>query len=174
MYVDPSGYEKRGREVCGCMYDKLKQAFIADPIWNAAPDLFTIVQGAELDRKRAEYVEMVRRGELPARHHRQGLAEGGENTIDNIVPTGEKFISRNDVPEIVAEFYDKYYTRTDNPHPKKLEIYEENGVIKFGKNFKHTEVTNLQNGLHGEQRKEGLRTEASKKKKKSRKCSQNK
>lgn len=166
MYVDPSGYkEKVGKEVCGEHYEELKQHFIDDPEWNANPDNFKIVQGNELAEKRSEYERMVKNGDLPAGHHIQGLAEGGENVKENIKVTGEKFIDRKDVPDIVAKYYDKNYASKKNKHQQKLAIYEENGIVQFGKNPKHTDVTNMQNDLHRTQRKEGLRTESSKKKK---------
>ena len=171
MYVDPSGYaEVKGKDVCGDCYDELKERFNNNPEWNADPDNFKIVQGEELAQKRAEYDSMVKNGELPAGHHIQGLAEGGQNVRENIKVTGEKFIDRNDVPEIVAQFYDENYATKKNKHPQKLAIYEENGIVKFGKNPKHTDVTNMQNKLHRVQRKEGIRTESSTKKKRKGQC----
>ena len=167
MYVDPSGYEEKvGKEVCGEYYEELKQRFNENPEWNADPDKFRVVQGDELAAKRKEYDSMVKNGELPAGHHIQGLADGGENVKENIKVTGEKFIDRNSVPEIVSQYYDENYASKRNKHPQKLAIYEENGVVKFGKNPNHTDVTNMQNNLHRSQRNEGLRLKNSKVKKK--------
>ena len=160
IYSDPSGFV--GEDVCGPFYEKLKEAFKNNPSWNADPDKFVVVQGKELAKKRAEYNSMVRKGELPAGHHIQGLADGGSNTIDNIKVTGEKFINRDDLPASAVEYYDKYYASETNPHPQRIAVYEENGRVSFGKNPNHTDVTTMQNELHGWQREEGLRTESSK------------
>ena len=79
-------------------------------------------------------------------------------------------MNRSDLPDEVLAYYDSEYATADNPHPKRIAVYEEDGQVYFGKNPKHTEVTNLQNDLHREQRADGLRTEPEKKKKKSKKC----
>lgn len=40
---------------------------------------------------------------------------------------------------------------------KKIAIYEQDGIVRFGKNPLHTEATNFQNDLHTWQREQGLR-----------------
>lgn len=54
------------------------------------------------------------------------------------------------------------YVSKKNKHLQKLVIYEKNSIVQFGKNLKHTDVINMQNDLQRTQRKEGLRTERSK------------
>ena len=145
-------------------YDELKRAYETNPEWNADPDKFTIVQGKELEKKRNEYSKMVQNGQLPAGHHIHGLADGGSNTKENIRVTGEQFINRSNLPPTAVEYYDKYYANKKNKSPKRIAVYEENGKVNFGKNKKHTEVTNRQNRLHDWQRKAGLRTKTNNKK----------
>ena len=43
----------------------------------------------------------------------------------------------------VLEYYDSVYGTKSNPQPKRIAIFEESGIVQFGKNSKHTEATKL-------------------------------
>ena len=44
----------------------------------------------------------------------------------------------------VLEYYDSVYGTKSNPQPKRIAIFEESGIVQFGKKPKHTEATTLQ------------------------------
>ncbi|WP_052736721.1 contractile injection system protein, VgrG/Pvc8 family [Paenibacillus algorifonticola] len=131
-------------EVYGPYYDEAKKLYESNPDWYPNPDESRIVKGNELKEARAEYEAMVRRGQLEKGHHVQGLAFGGENVDSNIKITGESTISRTKLNELELDFYNQMGYGKKNA--KVLKIYEnENGIIVFGNNPQHTEVTVFQN-----------------------------
>ncbi|PAD67427.1 hypothetical protein CHH83_18865 [Bacillus sp. 7586-K] len=115
-----------------------------------------MVKGKELKEARADYRALIRRGELEQGHHRQGLAFGGENVNSNIQKTGESSIRRKEIADLNLDFYHEMGYGKKNA--KVLKIHEnENGIIVFGNNPKHTEVTNFQNKVLKWQRDNGKR-----------------
>ena len=72
IYYDPSRYNDK--DITLGYYEESKERYLNNLEWNADPDNFIIVEGEELKNKRNQYDEMVRKGELPAGHHIQGLA----------------------------------------------------------------------------------------------------
>ncbi|WP_338555023.1 contractile injection system protein, VgrG/Pvc8 family [Paenibacillus sp. KS-LC4] len=131
-------------EVYGPYYEEAKKLYESNPDWYPNPDESKIVKGKELKEARAEYEAMVRRGQLEKGHHVQGLAFGGENVDANIKITGESTISRTKLSELELDFYNQMGYGKKNA--KVLKIYEnENGIIVFGNNPQHTEVTVFQN-----------------------------
>lgn len=74
---------------------------------------------------------MVKNGEIEPEHHKLGIADGGKNIQSNITYTGEKFINRKLLPKDALEYYDSVYGTKSNPHPKRIAIFEENGIVQF-------------------------------------------
>ncbi|MFB8375152.1 hypothetical protein [Paenibacillus taichungensis] len=150
-------------EVYGPYYDEAKKLHESNPDWYPNPDESSIVKGKELKQARADYEALVRRGELKKGHHKQGLSFGGKNVDENIKITGESTIRREKIEDLDLDFYhEKGYGKKD---AKVLKIYEdEKGIIHFGNNPKHTEVTVFQNKVLKWQRDTGKRkTKKSKK-----------
>ncbi len=149
--------EIEARRILGPFYDEILKRHQQNPEYYAHPNEFRIVEVKEYDRIRAEYRTMTNQGELEPGHHRLGVADGGQNVQDNIIYTGEKFLDRSMLPQSALDYYDSTYARKGKPHPKRIAIYEQNGIVRFGKNPLHTEATNFQNDLHTWQREQGLR-----------------
>lgn len=145
------------RKILGPYYDVLMEKHKKSPSYFAHPDTYRIVEGDEYIRNRAEYTSMVNRGELEPGHHILGVADGGQNIQSNITYTGEKFLTRDMLPQEALNYYDSVYGRPNNPHPKRIAIYEQNGIVHFGKNPLHTEATNLQKEIHDWQKANGYR-----------------
>lgn len=143
-------------EVYGPYYDEAKKLYEKNPDWYPNPDESTVVKGDELKEVRADYQALVRRGELEKGHHRQGLAFGGENVNSNIQKTGESTIRREQIDDLNLDFYHEMgYGKKD---AKILKIHEnEDGIILFGNNPQHTEVTTFQNKVLKWQRDKGKR-----------------
>ena len=145
-----------GKDVYGSYYDEAKKLHKNNPDWYPDPDESTIVKGKELKEARADYQSLVRRGELEKGHHKQGLAFGGENINSNIKKTGESTIHRQQFDDLNLDFYHEMGYGKKNA--KVLKIHEnEEGIILFGNNPKHTEVTNFQNKVLKWQRESGKR-----------------
>lgn len=155
--VGTGGDSSYAHEILGPYYDELLEKHKNNPDFFAHPDNYKIVEGTEYTSKRAEYARMVKNGEIKPGHHKLGVADGGENVQSNITYTGEKFIDRKLLPQEALDYYDSVYGTTSNPHPKRITIYEENGMVKFGKNPKHTEATSMQQKIHIWQKGKGLR-----------------
>ena len=146
----------KGQEVYGPYYEEAVKRHVDNPKWYADPDASRIVAGEELKNARSQYQQMLRKGELPKGHHRQGLAFGGENVPENIQFTGESTIRRSELEGLDTSFYhENGYGKKD---PKVLKIHQrESGLYVFGNNPNHTEVTNFQNEVLRWQRQQGLR-----------------
>lgn len=142
--------------VYGPYYDEAKKLHENNPDWYPNPVESTIVKGKELKEARTDYQALVRRGELEKGHHKQGLAFGGENVNSNIKKTGESTIPRKQIDDLNLDFYHEMgYGKKD---AKILKIHEnEDGVILFGNNPQHTEVTTFQNKVLKWQRENGKR-----------------
>lgn len=142
--------------VYGPYYDEAKKLHENNPDWYPNPVESTIVKGKELKEARTDYQALVRRGELEKGHHKQGLAFGGENVNSNIKKTGESTIPRKQIDDLNLDFYHEMgYGKKD---AKILKIHEnEDGVILFGNNPQHTEVTTFQNKVLKWQREKGKR-----------------
>ena len=145
------------RKILGPYYDVLIEKNKQNPAYYAYPDSYRIVEGDELIRNRADYTSMVNHGELEPGHHILGIADGGKNVQSNITHTGEKFLTRDMLPQSALDYYDSIYGKPNNPHPKRIAIYEQNGIIRFGKNPQHTAATTLQQEIHNWQKKNGYR-----------------
>ena len=179
MYCDPSGLAKvplppcdekvggecgtdsaeiEAREILGPYYDELLEKHNTNPDYFAHPNDYKIVEGDEYVRTRAEYTKLVNQGDLEPGHHILGVADGGQNIQSNITYTGEKFISRSMLPQEALDYYDSVYAKPNNPHPKRIAVYEQNGKVYFGKNPMHTEATNLQLEIHNWQKENGYRS----------------
>ncbi|WLV24290.1 hypothetical protein QR721_11690 [Aciduricibacillus chroicocephali] len=144
------------KDVYGPYYDEAKKLHETNPDWYPNPDESTIVKDKELKEARADYQALVRRGELEKGHHVQGLSFGGENTSSNIKNTGESTIRREQIDDMDLEFYHEMGYGKENA--KVLKIHEnEKGIIVFGNNPKHTEVTVFQNKVLKWQRESGKR-----------------
>lgn len=152
----PSESAGKGQEVYGPYYEEAVKRHVDNPIWYADPDASRIVAGEELKQARSQYQQMLRKGELPKGHHRQGLAFGGENIPENIQFTGESTIRHSELEGLDISFYhENGYGKND---PKVLKIHQrESGLYVFGNNPNHTEVTNFQNEVLRWQRQQGLR-----------------
>ena len=183
MYSDPSGFAKETckskvggecdsesgsssskgsnysdtHEILGPYYDEILEKHKTNPEFYAHPDDYKITEGIEYTNNRAEYTRMVKNGEIEPGHHKLGIADGGKNIQSNITYTGEKFLNRKLLPKDVLEYYDSVYGTKSNPHPKRIAIFEENGIVQFGKNPKHTEATTLQQKIHIWQKEKGIR-----------------
>ena len=181
VYYDPSGYgeekcdkvggndSKSGsssskgsnysdtHEILGPYYDEILEKHKTNPEFYAHPDDYKITEGIEYTNNRAEYTRMVKNGEIEPGHHKLGIADGGKNIQSNITYTGEKFINRKLLPKDALEYYDSVYGTKSNPHPKRIAIFEENGIVQVGKNPKHTEATTLQQKIHIWQKEKGIR-----------------
>lgn len=146
----------KGKDVYGPHYDEAKILHELNPDWYPNPDESSIVKGNELKEARADYHALARRGELEKGHHIQGLAFGGENVNSNIKKTGESTIRREQIDELNLDFYHEMgYGKKD---AKVLKIHEnEDGIILFGNNPQHTEVTTFQNKVLKWQRENGKR-----------------
>ncbi|EJQ98592.1 WXG100 family type VII secretion target [Bacillus cereus] len=150
------GNNSSGKEVYGSYYDEAKKLHETNPDWYPNPDESTIVKGKELKEARADYQALVRRGELEKGHHVQGLSFGGENVSSNIKNTGESTIRREQVDDLNLDFYHEMGYGKENA--KVLKIHEnEKGIIVFGNNPQHTEVTVFQNKVLKWQRENGKR-----------------
>jgi len=117
----------------------------------------SIVKGTDLADARAEYQAMVQSGDLPAGHHVQGLAFGGDNVPENITFTGESTIRASDLQGVDLSFYNQEgYGKAG---AQVLKIYQETpgGIFQFGLNPAHTEATTFQNQVLAWQRLMGLR-----------------
>ena len=167
MYSDPSGFAKETckskvggecdsesgsssskgsnysdtHEILGPYYDEILEKHKTNPEFYAHPDDYKITEGIEYTNNRAEYTRMVKNGEIEPGHHKLGIADGGKNIQSNITYTGEKLINRKLLPKDALEYYDSVYGTKSNPHPKRIAIFEENGIVQFGKNPKHTETS---------------------------------
>ena len=183
MYSDPSGFAKETckskvggecdsesgsssskgsnysdtHEILGPYYDEILEKHKTNPEFYAHPDDYKITEGIEYTNNRAEYTRMVKNGEIEPGHHKLGIADGGKNIQSNITYTGEKLINRKLLPKDALEYYDSVYGTKSNPHPKRIAIFEENGIVQFGKNPKHTEATTLQQKIHIWQKEKGIR-----------------
>lgn len=144
-------------EILGPYYDEILEKHKTNPEFYAHPDDYKITEGIEYTNNRAEYTRMVKNGEIEPGHHKLGIADGGKNIQSNITYTGEKILNRKLLPKDVLEYYDSVYGTKSNPHPKRIAIFEENGIVQFGKNPKHTEATTLQQKIHIWQKKKGIR-----------------
>ncbi|MEK5206694.1 T7SS effector LXG polymorphic toxin [Psychrobacillus sp. FSL H8-0510] len=144
------------KTVYGPYYDEAKKLYENNPDWFPNPDESTIVKGMELKEARADYQALVRRGEIEKGHHKQGLSFGGENVNSNIKKTGESSIRREQIDDLDLDFYREMgYGKKD---AKVLKIHEnEDGIILFGNNPQHTEVTTFQNKVLKWQRENGNR-----------------
>ncbi|EST10770.1 ribonuclease YeeF family protein [Sporolactobacillus laevolacticus] len=151
-----NGNNVSGEEVYGPYYDEAKKLHESNPEWYPNPDESTIVKGKELKEVRADYQALVRRGELEKGHHIQGLAFGGENVTLNIKITGESTIRSDQIDDLNLDFYHEMgYGKKD---AKILKIHEnEEGIILFGNNPQHTQVTTFQNKVLKWQREDGRR-----------------
>ena len=151
--------ETIGQEVYGPHYAEALELSQIDPDFFPHPDApgTRIVQGSSLAESRAQYERLSRQGVLPRGHHRQGLAFGGENQADNIQFTGETTMRRAELGGLDLGFYEAY----GKPDAKvlKLHMTNEDGVLVFGNNPRHTEVTEFQNRVIRWQREEGLRSD---------------
>lgn len=183
VYYDPSGYDSQypckeemsagagesgsssskgsnysdTHEILGPYYDEILEKHKTNPEFYAHPDDYKITEGIEYTNNRAEYTRMVKNGEIEPGHHKLGIADGGKNIQSNITYTGEKFLNRKLLPKDVLEYYDSVYGTKSNPHPKRIAIFEENGIVQFGKTPKHTEATTLQQKIHIWQKEKGIR-----------------
>lgn len=144
-------------EILGPYYDEILEKHKTNPEFYAHPDDYKITEGIEYTNNRAEYTRMVKNGEIEPEHHKLGIADGGKNIQSNITYTGEKFINRKLLPKDALEYYDSVYGTKSNPHPKRIAIFEENGIVQFWKNPKHTEATTLQQKIHIWQKEKGIR-----------------
>ncbi|MDN3955968.1 ribonuclease YeeF family protein [Sporolactobacillus laevolacticus] len=151
-----NGNNVSGEDVYGPYYDEAKKLHESNPEWYPNPDESTIVKGKELKEARADYQALVRRGELEKGHHIQGLAFGGENVTSNIKITGESTIRSDQIDDLNLDFYHEMgYGKKD---AKILKIHEnEEGIILFGNNSHHTQVTTFQNKVLKWQREDGRR-----------------
>jgi len=145
-----------GKQVYGPHYDEAKRLHQTKPDWYGDPDKAKIVKGKELETARSEYSSLVKKGDLEAGHHKQGLAFGGENASSNIKITGESTVRRTELKGVDLDFYhQKGYGKQD---AKILKVHKnENGIFVFGNNPAHTEVTTFQNKVLKWQRDSGLR-----------------
>lgn len=144
------------KEVYGPYYEEAKELHENNPDWFPNPEESTIVKGEELKEARADYQTLVRRGELEKGHHVQGLAFGGENISSNIKKTGESTIRREEIDDLNLDFY--HELGYGKKGAKVLKIHEnEEGIIVFGNNPQHTEVTTFQNRVLKWQRENGKR-----------------
>ncbi|MGX5436600.1 hypothetical protein [Bacillus thuringiensis] len=151
-----TGNNSSSKDVYGPYYDEAKKLHETNPDWYPNPDESTIVKGKELKEARADYQALVRRGELEKGHHVQGLSFGGENVSSNIKNTGESTIRREQIDDLNLDFYHEMGYGKENA--KVLKIHEnENGIIVFGNNPQHTEVTVFQNKVLKWQRENGKR-----------------
>ncbi|MGN4628786.1 WXG100 family type VII secretion target [Bacillus cereus group sp. MYBK29-1] len=154
--VKGTGNNSSSKDVYGPYYDEAKKLHETNPDWYPNPDESTIVKGKELKEARADYQALVRRGELEKGHHVQGLSFGGENVSSNIKNTGESTIRREQIDDLNLDFYHEMGYGKENA--KVLKIHEnENGIIVFGNNPQHTEVTVFQNKVLKWQRENGKR-----------------
>ncbi len=154
--VKGTGNNSSSKDVYGPYYDEAKKLHETTPDWYPNPDESTIVKGKELKEARADYQALVRRGELEKGHHVQGLSFGGENVSSNIKNTGESTIRREQIDDLNLDFYHEMGYGKENA--KVLKIHEnENGIIVFGNNPQHTEVTVFQNKVLKWQRENGKR-----------------
>ena len=148
--------DQPGKAVYGPYYEEAIRRYKEKPDWYPNPDESSIVQGDELKEMREEYEAMVKRGELPRGHHRQGLAFGGENEASNIQHTGE---TRVKLSTLAKTEYDAYIANGGNPDNKWVNSYEDSsGRIIHTPNPNHTEVTVFQNEVLRWQRSVGLRS----------------
>ncbi|PPA80716.1 hypothetical protein C4A76_25735 [Brevibacillus laterosporus] len=146
----------KGKDVYGPHYEEAKKLHAENPEWYPNPDESAIVKGNELKKARKEYDTLVKDGTLEKGHHVQGLGMGGENVKSNIKFTGESTISNKNLEGLDLDFYHEMGYGKKNA--KMLKIHEtENGIIVFGNNPKHTEVTNFQNKVFKWQRGKRLR-----------------
>ncbi|WP_242142806.1 hypothetical protein [Bacillus cereus group sp. BfR-BA-01430] len=154
--VKGTGNNSSSKDVYGPYYDEAKKLHETNPDWYPNPDESTIVKGKELKEARADYQALVRRGELEKGHHVQGLSFGGENVSSNIKNTGESTIRREQIDDLNLDFYHEMGYGKENA--KVLKIHEnEKGIIVFGNNPQHTEVTVFQNKVLKWQRENGKR-----------------
>ncbi|EEL89203.1 hypothetical protein bcere0029_9140 [Bacillus cereus AH1272] len=154
--VKGTGNNSSSKDVYGLYYDEAKKLHETNPDWYPNPDESTIVKGKELKEARADYQALVRRGELEKGHHVQGLSFGGENVSSNIKNTGESTIRREQIDDLNLDFYHEMGYGKENA--KVLKIHEnEKGIIVFGNNPQHTEVTVFQNKVLKWQRENGKR-----------------
>ncbi|MDH2890347.1 MULTISPECIES: hypothetical protein [Bacillus cereus group] len=154
--VKGTGNNSSSKDVYGPYYDEAKKLHETNPDWYPNPDESTIVKGKELKEARADYQALVRRGELEKGHHVQGLSFGGENVSSNIKNTGESTIRREQIDDLNLDFYHEMGYGKENA--KILKIHEnEKGIIVFGNNPQHTEVTVFQNKVLKWQRENGKR-----------------
>ncbi|MGX5561239.1 WXG100 family type VII secretion target [Bacillus thuringiensis] len=154
--VKGTGNNSSSKDVYGPYYDEAKKLHENTPDWYPNPDESTIVKGKELKEARADYQALVRRGELEKGHHVQGLSFGGENVSSNIKNTGESTIRREQIDDLNSDFYHEMGYGKENA--KVLKIHEnEKGIIVFGNNPQHTEVTVFQNKVLKWQRENGQR-----------------
>lgn len=140
------GKKTSGEDVYGPYYDEAKELHEINPEWYPNPNESTIVKGQELKEARVEYQTLVRKKKLDKGHHVQGLSFGGENINSNIKVTGESTIPREKIDDLNLDFYHKMgYGKED---AKILKVHKnEKGVILFGNNPQHTEVTVFQNKI---------------------------
>ncbi|AHN22397.1 hypothetical protein T479_14520 [Lysinibacillus varians] len=151
-----AGNNSSGRDVYGPYYDEAKKLHETKPDWYPNPDESKIVKGKELKEARVDYQTLVRRGELEKGHHKQGLSFGGENVSSNIKKTGESTIRQKEIDELDLDFYHEMGYGKENA--KILKIHEnEKGIIVFGNNPQHTEVTVFQNKVLKWQKENGKR-----------------
>ncbi|WP_277815975.1 pre-toxin TG domain-containing protein, partial [Lysinibacillus sp. FJAT-14222] len=151
-----TGNNSSGRDVYGPYYDEAKKLHDTKPDWYPNPDESKIVKGKELKEARIDYQTLVRRGELEKGHHKQGLSFGGENVSSNIKKTGESTIRQKEIDELDLDFYHEMGYGKENA--KILKIHEnEKGIIVFGNNPQHTEVTVFQNKVLKWQKENGKR-----------------
>ena len=152
-----SGFSNEAEKILGPYYDALLEKHKQNPDYFAHPDGYRIVEGDEYVRNRAEYTRMVNKGELEPGHHILGIADGGQNIQTNITYTGEKFVTRDILPQFALDYYDSIYGKPSNPHPKRIAVYEKDGIVYFGKNPLHTQATTLQQAINKWQKDKGYR-----------------
>ncbi|MEK5439959.1 MULTISPECIES: hypothetical protein [Paenibacillus] len=140
------GKRASGKDEYGPYYDEAKKLHESNPDWYPNTDESIVVKGEELKQARADYEALVRRGELEKGHHVQGLSFGGENVDSNIKITGESTIRREKLEDLDLDFYHEMGYGKENA--KVLKIFQnKNGIILFGNNPTHTEVTVFQNKI---------------------------
>ncbi|MGG0754337.1 hypothetical protein [Brevibacillus laterosporus] len=144
--------------VVGKVYTSARNVIHAEnPEWYPNPDESAIVKGNELKKARKEYDTLVKDGTLEKGHHVQGLGMGGENVKSNIKFTGESTISNKNLEGLDLDFYHEMGYGKKNAKMLKMIHETENGIIVFGNNPKHKEVTNFQNKVFKWQRGKRLR-----------------
>jgi hypothetical protein len=148
-----------GREIYGPHYEQAKQLHLENPDFFPDPDApgTAVVSGTDLAAARSEYQAAVQAGDLPAGHHVQGLAFGGQNIPENLTFTGESTIRAAQLDGLDLSFYGKM--GYGKPNAQVLKIYQEtpDGIFRFGLNPAHTEATTFQNQVLSWQRAQGLR-----------------